>query len=187
MVILISGASHTGKTLVSQKLMEELNFPYISMDHLKMGMIRSQRMKISPESSIKEITKELWPTVKEIICTAIENNQNLIIEGCYVPENVRNEFDVYYLNNMFFCFLVFHQDYIINNYEDILNYENIIEKRESISFRDELQVQIERENKYFLDLCEKYQYPLILIKNKFNMECIISNILDYIKKSNPNI
>ena len=41
MVILIGGASHTGKTLLAQRLLEKYHAPYLSIDHLKMGLIRS--------------------------------------------------------------------------------------------------------------------------------------------------
>ncbi len=41
MIILIGGSSHTGKTLMAQKLLEKYKFPYLSIDHLKMGLIRS--------------------------------------------------------------------------------------------------------------------------------------------------
>ena len=41
MVILITGASHTGKTLLAQRMLEKYKYPYLSIDHLKMGMIRS--------------------------------------------------------------------------------------------------------------------------------------------------
>lgn len=37
MIILISGASHTGKTNLAQRLLEEYQYPYLSVDHLKMG------------------------------------------------------------------------------------------------------------------------------------------------------
>ena len=41
MVILITGASHTGKTALEQRLLERYHCPYLSIDHLKMGLIRS--------------------------------------------------------------------------------------------------------------------------------------------------
>ncbi len=41
MIILITGASHTGKTLLAQKLLEKYKCPYLSIDHLKRGLIRS--------------------------------------------------------------------------------------------------------------------------------------------------
>ena len=40
MVILITGASHVGKTLLAQKMLEKYKYPSLSIDHLKMGLIR---------------------------------------------------------------------------------------------------------------------------------------------------
>ena len=85
MVILISGASHTGKTALAQKLLETRAFPYLSIDHLKMGLIRSGNTLLTPMSADSELTAYLWPIVREMIKTAIENGQNLTVEGCYIP------------------------------------------------------------------------------------------------------
>ena len=41
MIILITGASHTGKTVLAQRMLEKYKYPYVSIDHLKMGLIRS--------------------------------------------------------------------------------------------------------------------------------------------------
>ena len=49
MIILITGASHTGKTVLAQKLLEKYKYPYLSIDHLKMGLIRSGYTKLTPE------------------------------------------------------------------------------------------------------------------------------------------
>ena len=84
MVVLITGASHTGKTVLAQKLLEKYKYPYLSIDHLKMGLIRSGYTKLTPEDD-NDLTDYLWPIVREIMKTAIENKQNLIIEGCYIP------------------------------------------------------------------------------------------------------
>ena len=78
MIILISGATHTGKTALAQRLLEEYKYPYLSIDHLKMGLIRSGYTNLTPEDD-KELVEYLWPVVKEIIITAVENLQNLII------------------------------------------------------------------------------------------------------------
>lgn len=83
MIVLITGASHTGKTVLAQKLLEKYKYPYLSIDHLKMGLIRSGYTKLAPEDDDK-LTEYLWPIVREMIKTAIENKQNLIIEGCYI-------------------------------------------------------------------------------------------------------
>ena len=78
MIILITGASHTGKTVLAQKLLEKYKYPYLSIDHLKMGLIRSGNTELTPCDD-KELTGYLWPIVSEIIKTAIENKQNLIV------------------------------------------------------------------------------------------------------------
>lgn len=89
MIILITGASHTGKTVLAQRLLEKYKYPYLSIDHLKMGLIRSGNTDLSPVSSDDELTEYLWPVVREMIKTAIENKQNLIVEGCYIPSTLR--------------------------------------------------------------------------------------------------
>ena len=85
MIVLITGASHVGKTALAQKLLEKYKFPYLSIDHLKMGLIRSGNTALTPMSDDEELTGYLWPIVREMIKTAIENDQNLIVEGCYIP------------------------------------------------------------------------------------------------------
>ena len=92
MVILITGASHTGKTLLAQKLLEKYKHPYLSIDHLKMGLIRSGNTELTPLSDDKALTEYLWPIVREMIKTAIENKQNLIVEGCYIPPYWQRDF-----------------------------------------------------------------------------------------------
>ena len=84
MIIFITGASHTGKTLLSQRLLETCHYPYLCIDHLKMGLIRSGNTELTPEDD-DSLTEYLWPIVREMVKTAIENHQHLIVEGCYVP------------------------------------------------------------------------------------------------------
>ena len=81
MIVLIMGASHTGKTVLAQKLLEKYKYPYLSIDHLKMGLIRSGHTELTPLSADADLTEYLWPIVREIIKTAIENGQNLTVEG----------------------------------------------------------------------------------------------------------
>ena len=129
MVILITGSSHVGKTALAQKLLEKYNYPYLSIDHLKMGLIRSNNTSLTPLSSDSDLTSYLWPIVKEIIKTAIENDQNLIVEGCYIPVNYEKDFDNKYLDNIKSYFLIMSEKYINNHFEDIIKYGNVIEKR----------------------------------------------------------
>ena len=99
-IILITGATHTGKTALAQKLLEKYKFPYLSIDHLKMGLIRSGNTTLTPTSKDEELTAYLWPIVREMIKTAIENNQNLIVEGCYIPFDWKRDFGQEYLENI---------------------------------------------------------------------------------------
>ena len=105
MIILIAGASHVGKTVLAQKLLEKYRYPYLSIDHLKMGLIRSGNTDLTPLSEDAELIAYLWPIVREMVKTAIENRQNLIVEGCYIPfdwkkilrRNTANPSDTYVL------------------------------------------------------------------------------------------
>lgn len=119
MIFLITGASYIGKTFLSQKMLEKYKIPYLSIDYLKMGLIRSKQTDLTPEDDDK-LTIYLWPIVKEIIKTAIENKQNLIVEGGYVPFNFRKDFDKKYLDEINFICLAMTDNYINNHFNDIV-------------------------------------------------------------------
>ena len=128
MIILIAGASHTGKTALAQKLLEKYQYPYLSIDHLKMGLIRSGNTELTPMDD-KELTEYLWPIVSEMIKTAIENKQNLIVEGCYIPFDWQKAFDSEYLEKIKYYCLVMSEEYIKNHFADVKKYANVIENR----------------------------------------------------------
>ena len=167
MVILIAGTSHTGKTILAQKLLEKYKYPYISIDHLKMGLIRSKYTNISVEDD-ENLEKYLWPIVREIIKTNIENNQNIIIEGVYIPFSFKDDFSEEYLKNIKYICLIMTEKYIKNNIENILKYENVIENR---LYKDNINIdEFIEENKYNLDMCKKYGYNYILIDDKYDID-----------------
>lgn len=128
MVILITGASHTGKTVLAQKLLEKLHYPYLSVDHLKMGLIRSGQTDLTPEDD-EQLTAYLWPIVREIVKTAIENRQDLIVEGCYVPFDWRKDFDAQYLDAIRFICLAMTDAYIDARFDAIQSHACDIEQR----------------------------------------------------------
>lgn len=170
MVILITGASHTGKTLCAQKLLEKYKFPYLSVDHLKMGLIRSGNTGLSPLSDNEKLTAYLWPIIREIIKTAIENNQNLIVEGCYVPLDWADDFKKEYLDKIRFLCLVMTEEYIRNHFDDILNNACIIEKR----LCDDLSLdEIIEQNRYYSDFGKKYSSDIILINEEYELPDLI--------------
>ena len=133
MVILIAGASHVGKTALAQKLLEKYKYPYLSIDHLKMGLIRSGQTNLTPEDDEK-LTEYLWPIVREMVKTAIENNQNLIVEGCYIPFNWQKDFEKEYLESIKCYCLVMSEKYIRTHFDDIKKYASVIETRLDDSF-----------------------------------------------------
>ncbi len=167
MILLITGASHTGKTALAQKLLETYNYPYLSIDHLKMGLIRSGNTRLTPVSDDRELTAYLWPIVREMVKTAIENRQNLIVEGCYIPFDWQKDFDSEYLENIRYCCLVMSEGYIRSHFDDIKGYANIIENR----MEDEWYT-IERaleDNAEMLALAQEYDVNYILIEDKYEI------------------
>lgn len=129
MIILIAGASHTGKTALAQRLLEQYHYPYLSIDHLKMGLIRSGNTQLTPMSDDDALTAYLWPILREMIKTAIENRQNLVIEGCYIPFDWKKDFSEDYLNQIRHYCLVMSEDYIRTHFADIKEYASVIESR----------------------------------------------------------
>ena len=166
MVVLITGASHTGKTALAQKLLEKYKYPYLSIDHLKMGLIRSGYTKLTPEDD-NELTDYLWPIIREIIKTAIENKQNLIIEGCYIPFNWSQDFEKEYISHIKFFCLVMSENYIRNHFANIKRYASAIENR----LDDEwctLESVLE-DNAQFLALAQEYNVDYVLIDDKYEI------------------
>ncbi len=129
MIYLITGASHTGKTLLAQRLLERYHYPYLSIDHLKMGLIRSGNTKLTPLSDDAVLTDYLWPIVREMVKTAIENNQHLIVEGCYVPFTWKEDFPPAYLEQIRYICLAMSDDYIRTHFDDICRFSSVIEQR----------------------------------------------------------
>lgn len=128
MIILIGGASHTGKTVLAQCLLEQYHYPYLSIDHLKMGLIRSGQTQLTPCDD-EELAAYLWPIVREMIKTAIENNQNLIVEGCYIPFNWMESFEESYLKQIRYCCLIMSDDYIESHFDEIRSHAGDVEQR----------------------------------------------------------
>lgn len=129
MIILIGGSTHSGKTRLAQKLLEIYHIPYLSIDHLKMGLIRSGNTDLTPEDDAA-LTDYLWPIVRSIIMTALENKQNLIVEGCCIPSDWNLSFSPSALESIVYTSIVLSEGYIVNHFETVLKYENCIEHRQ---------------------------------------------------------
>lgn len=164
MIIFITGASHTGKTNLAQKMMEKYNFPYICQDHIKMGLIRSNYTDLTPEDD-DELTNYLWPITREMAKTAIENKQNLIIEGCYMPFDWKKDFDEEYSRNIRYICLCMSDKYIDCHFKDIQKYASCIENRGDDEYCTvEL---VRRDNRMFREGCAKNNLEYILIDEDY--------------------
>ena len=167
MIILLTGASHTGKTVLAQKLLEKYKYPYLSIDHLKMGLIRSGNTELTPMSNDEDLTGYLWPIVREMIKTAIENNQNMIVEGCYIPFDYEKDFEREYLDKIKYYCLVMSEDYIRNLFHDIKSYANVIENR----LEDDCAVEgVIEDNKRVLELVKKHNVNYIFIDDRYEID-----------------
>lgn len=166
MIILITGASHTGKTLLAQKLLEKYKYPYLSIDHLKMGLIRSGYTKLTPEDDDK-LTAYLWSILTEMIKTAIENRQNLIVEGCYIPFHWAETFEKNYLKHIKYYCLIMSENYIKNNFTSIKQYADIIEKR--LDDGNCTMESVLTDNVHYLTLAKRYHVNYILIDDKYEI------------------
>ncbi|MGN1304180.1 MAG: adenylate kinase [Oscillospiraceae bacterium] len=167
MVILISGCSHTGKTLLAQQLLEKYKYPYLSIDHLKMGLIRSGQTALTPEDD-KELVPYLWSIVKEIVKTAVENEQNITIEGCYIPFDWKKDFDESYLRHIKYRCLIMTERYIKEHFADIKSHADAIEKRLDDSWLNA--DQLIAENAENLEMCRKYGCEYILIDEEYEID-----------------
>lgn len=170
MVIMIAGASHVGKTALAQRLLEKHKYPYLSIDHLKMGLIRSGNTKLTPLSDDNDLTEYLWPIVREMVKTAVENEQNLIVEGCYIPFDWQKDFDADYLENIKYYCLIMSENYIRNHFADIKKFASVIEKR-----LDDSDYTLEGailDNKASLEQAKKHRVNYVLIDDKYEVDII---------------
>ena len=167
MIVLIAGASHTGKTVLAQKLLERYGYPYLSLDLLKMGLIRSGYTSLTPMDDDK-LTEYLWPVVREMIRTAIENRQNLIVEGCYIPFDCAKDFDEPYRSEIRYICLIMSERYIRGHFDSIKAYASVIENR--LDDSDCTVEAVLRDNRTMLEGCQKAGMEFILIDGEYDVD-----------------
>ena len=132
-----------------------------------MGLIRSGNTELTPMDDDK-LTEYLWPIVCEMIKTAIENGQNLIVEGCYIPFDWQKDFEGEYLQNIKYYCLVMSEKYIRNHFSDIKQYARVIENRlddEGCTLENVL-----KDNTNILTLAQKHKVNYILIDDKYEID-----------------
>lgn len=179
MIILISAVGSTGKTLMAQTLLEKHHIPYLSIDHLKMGLYRGvKNCGFTPLDSTEVIGDKLWPILKGIIMTNIENEQHLIIEGCYILPHYLKDLDIHYSEKIIPVFLGFSADYMKENFEtSIVKHRNAIETR---NFPEERTIkELIKEHKEFKAQCLQAGVTYFEIENDYDKEIV--NVYDYIE------
>lgn len=173
MIILLTGASHTGKTVIAQRLLETLHIPTLSLDHIKMGLIRSGMTDLTAKDD-DLLVELIWPMAVGIIKTCLENKQHLILEGIYIPADFASYFEEEELDEICYMALVLGQNYIDKNLKTIIDHRSDMEKRQD-NFISE--GKIKRENLKFQEMVEHFNLPHILIDNTYDVEKIVEKII----------
>ncbi len=169
MIILIGGAGCVGKTLLAQRLLERYKYPYMSLDHLKMGIIRSGAdCGFTAESRDEVISRKLWPIVRGIIMTAVENSQNLIIEGCYLPPDKIAALPEEYRAHIISFYLSLDYTYAREHYEDIIAHRSDIESR--LYPEERTATEIAEENDRVAMICQMSGAKCFIIKKDYEAE-----------------
>ena len=116
----------------------------------------------------------IWSFSTVMIKTAIENDQNLIVEGCYIPFDWQKDFSAAYLLHIRFLCLIFSKEYIEKNFSNIQAYANVIEMRIDDSGLEKEELIKENENN--LRQCRLYDCPHILIHDGYDLDRILECI-----------
>ena len=103
-----------------------------------------------------------------MVKTAIENRQNLIVEGCYIPFDWERYFEPEYLAQIRYHCLVMSEDYIQAHFEDIQKYANVIEARLDDSYCT--MEHVLEENAEVLRLAQAHKVNHHLIRDKYEID-----------------
>lgn len=174
MVTLITGASHTGKTLLATRIARETGALTLSIDLLKMGLIRSGRTTLTPYDD-DEMEEFLWPILSEMAKTAIENRQDLVIEGGYIPGNWKDSFDDDELESIAAYCLTMSEDYIRDHFNDITKHADVAETR--LDDSDLSEAELVRENAHYATLCAAGRYTAIPIEFPYDADKALKEIV----------
>ena len=134
-----------------------------------MGLIRSGYTDLTVEQD-DELTALMWPIVREMIKTAIENEQHMVIEGCYLPFDWRKDFGEEYLPHIRFVCLVMTEGYLRSHISDVHQYASVVENREE---EPELDLtELIRDNAVNLAKCREHGCEVILIDGEYQVDLL---------------
>lgn len=169
-IYLIGGASCAGKTCLAQRLLEREHIPYLSLDHLKMGLVRGwPDCGFTALSRDDEISGKLWPVVRGIIETNLENGQHLIMEGCYLPQNEVRALTDQYPAEIRALYLVLSEHYLQRHFTGgVLAHRCDLERR--ITGEERSVAEIVQENQAQRSLCGQFGLPVLEIAEDYERE-----------------
>ena len=123
MLYLVSGTSRSGKTLIAEKLMEEKQIPYMSLDWLMMGFTNGMpQLGIHDKLFPDEIAKRLWSFFKAMCESMLYLEIDYIIEGeAMLPELIQELLDKY-PDKIKICFVGYTDIDIDQKAQDIKTY-----------------------------------------------------------------
>ena len=89
MLFFIGGAARTGKSILSRRLLKEIQIPFLSLDVLKMGLTRGvPEFAIDPNAGSLQVAQRLWPLVREMSASLLFDGIDYIFEGELLPRHV---------------------------------------------------------------------------------------------------
>ena len=89
MLLFIGGAARTGKGILVRRLLAEMHLPYLSLDVLKMGLARGvPEYAIDPDAGGMQVAERLWPLVREMSMSLLDQRVDYVMEGEIVPKHV---------------------------------------------------------------------------------------------------
>ena len=170
MVILLGGTGCTGKTMLANRLMRKTNIPYFPLDHLMMGIYRGMPdCGFTPLDDQFDLGEKMWPVIKGLIMTNIENDHSLILEGFQLLPHLVRDFPAAYLDQTLPVFLLFSEDYIRGNFDEgIMKNRSAVERRGDID--DITAEKMVIDTVRLREQCIKHEVTFFEIKNDFEAE-----------------
>lgn len=121
-------------------------------------------MPAEPLSEDDALMQYLWPIVREMIKTALENEQHLIIEGCYIPWDWQKDFSADELNRIRFICLLMSDAYLCAHFDEVKKHADVIEKR----LDDDCTLEgVRQDNARMRQLCALHDLPHVLIDERY--------------------
>ena len=82
MLVMLGGASRSGKGVISRELARRTAIPLLPLDVMKMGLHRAvPSVEVDPSAPSVEVADNMWPLVRAMAENALETRVECIFEG----------------------------------------------------------------------------------------------------------